>query len=223
MNQHTELPTDENVALPEPDTDQAGFFAGLSEVTWALLGTGFLLGILIGSVFIVGRTRTSHVQTTASNSKPVGDPATTASYSSVTTDASDLAEQRQQLQRELEAEKLRLEVAALRQELADLQSRQNLIVLGEPQSRSEIESTVPQTQPVAATSPGAATLTYWNQLNAIILQEGAMRAAPSGGVTASNAGAFLDARVQAGDFAATSLRELETDSVDRQALALGED
>ncbi len=224
MTEYTDLITDEDASLPEPAEQPSGLFAGFTEVTWAIVGTGFLLGILIGSIFIVGRGGSS-CSLFAGSSCPEPEAVATAPSAPSQmkpVDTSDLTAERESLTHELEAEKLRLEVAALRQELTGLRSPTNPVEsVGSPATPASTSARLP-TQPVAVISQGEATLAYWNHLNALILQEAAMRAAPAGGVTASNADGFLEARMQAAEFAAVSIRELETDGVDRSVHSLSE-
>lgn len=229
MTDHID-PTDFEHDSPEESQPSGSFFSGFSEVTWALVGTGFLMGILIGSIFIVGRAGSSCALFDCSSDSQSTDPS--AAMASSPTESSVLAAQRDSLARELEIEKMRLQVAEMEKELAALQTtsktNNDRDVIAEPAP----PSTAPDTQPVSTVSPGSseetaslgdATLVYWTQLNAIIAQEAAMRAAPVGGVTASNAGGFLDARVQAAEFATTNIRDLETKGVDTKVIALGGD
>ena len=60
-------------------------------------------------------------------------------------------------------------------------------------------------------------------MNEIIRSEAAMRLAPQGGVTAVNAGAFLEARIRAGRLAVDSFRRLDTSNVDAGVVALSND
>jgi len=69
---------------------------------------------------------------------------------------------------------------------------------------------------------GAATLAYWNGLNAIMSQEVGMRRTP-GKVTSDNANDFVDSLASANTFAAKSIRELDTQHVDADALHLGQE
>ncbi len=223
MTDHTNITNDENSFLPESAEQSTGIFSGFTEVTWAIVGTGFLLGILIGSIFIVGRGGLLACSTSSETTAATVAESAPASTAPSTSNASDLVAEREQLTRELEAEKLRLEVEALRQELAGLQSPTGTDDSAESPSVPASESKRLTTQPVSTVSPGTATLAYWNHLNAIILQEAAMRAAPAGGVTASNAGGFLDTRMQAAEFAMTNIRDLDADGVDAKVLSLGED
>ncbi|MCA9075035.1 MAG: hypothetical protein KDA93_08385 [Planctomycetaceae bacterium] len=224
MTDHIE-PTDLELESPaESSETSSGIFSGLSEVTWALVGTGFLMGILIGSIFIVGRASSSGGLFSCSTESSEA-PLTVAS-------PSPQAVQSDSLGRELEIEKMRLKVAKLQKELADLRNTAGTDGESDVIAEPAPDSTEPETQPVStttadspieSTSPGDATLVYWTELNAIIAQEAAMRAAPVGGVTAANAGGFLDARLQAAEFAVTNIRELETAGVDTKVTALGED
>ncbi len=66
------------------------------------------------------------------------------------------------------------------------------------------------------------TLARWNRLNEIIDAEAAMRAAPSDGVNASNAGDFLQRRIDAGHYAAVAIRDLSPAGVDSQLIAFSE-
>ncbi len=225
-------------------------FLGAGPVTAAILGGGFLLGILAGGFFLLGGSngpaeRSSRPAVAArqavrsSETKPLA-PKTDADSDSV---SGNLAAERDRLRQELEAAKLRREVEALRNELVNLKSspvstesasefparRRNS---GSPVATSRTAPRLPTSRPSttrrpstsqAASQPqGAATLAYWNQLNAIILQEAALRAAPAGGVTATNAAGFLDARIQAGQFAVDSIRQLDTTGVDSRVVKLGE-
>lgn len=84
----------------------------------------------------------------------------------------------------------------------------------------------PRNEPSARSSPavsaGQATLDYWHAMNAIIAKEAAMRSAPAK-VTAGNAAGFVESRIQAGQFAAAGIRNLETANVDSEVVSLGRD
>ncbi len=226
MTNLNDLPIDDHASLSKPFAQTGGVFSGFTEVTWAMITTGFLLGILIGSIFIVGREASPSPGENPSFSSSLAAPAIVAKESTSTAaefpEELELAAEREKLTREIEAERLRREVASLRNELAGLSST---TVTDEPVTNPTPPlATAPRTttHPVAVDSQGAVTLSHWNQLNAIILQEAAMRAAPSGGVDASNAGGFLEARRQAAEFAALSIRSLEIDGVDSSVIAISE-
>jgi hypothetical protein len=70
---------------------------------------------------------------------------------------------------------------------------------------------------------GPRTLTYWNQLNDIMLREEQMRSVPLGGLTATNARDFLRRRGEAGQFAAEAIRQLPGAGVDPDVLAIAVD
>lgn len=94
------------------------------------------------------------------------------------------------------------------------------------------ENATPRPVPTGALSPkparpdgaatGPATLTHWNAINAVIEQEEKMRAPPSEGLSASNAGDFTDRRIAAGEFAASGIRTLPKAAVDADLLAFAE-
>jgi hypothetical protein len=65
---------------------------------------------------------------------------------------------------------------------------------------------------------GDATLACWNSINDVIAREAAIRIAPAN-LTAANASGFVDARLQAGRFAADALRRLSSEQVDPELLA----
>lgn len=114
------------------------------------------------------------------------------------------------------------ELESLRKELAAIPSD----VEATPSMNNRPREVRPQTLPTAtasrpeATAPGPATLAYWNSMNSVIEQEEKMRAAPTGGITNSNAVDFVDRRIAAGTFAAESLKSIPSAGVDTEALAL---
>lgn len=73
-----------------------------------------------------------------------------------------------------------------------------------------------------STATGARTLAYWNGLNSIMSEEFGMRRTP-GKLTADNANGFVDSLASANNFAAKSIRELDTKNVDAEVLALGDE
>lgn len=96
---------------------------------------------------------------------------------------------------------------------------------GRAASASEPRSAPKAASPAAPTVKGPngpATLAWWNGLNSVIAREAVMRTAPAN-LTAANAGGFMEARIQAGRFAASAIAELDGTSVDPDALALGRD
>lgn len=207
-----------------------------SYLTWGILGGGFLLGMLFGGFFLFGQSGPPAETAQGSyreNSAPAQELSPKANTATAE-NSDDLAAERERLRQELEAEKLRREVESLRRELVDLKTSpvSTESTLREPanlprgrRNRNDPSSTRSPAPPAAnasGPSPGEATLTYWNQVNAIILQEAALRAAPAGGVTAANATGFLDARIQAAEFAVDALRQLDTVGVDAKAVDLCE-
>jgi hypothetical protein len=66
---------------------------------------------------------------------------------------------------------------------------------------------------------GTATLAYWNGLNSIMNQELSMRNTPTK-VTADNANGFVESLASADQFAAKSIRELDTKNVDPEVVSL---
>lgn len=190
------------------------------QVTAVILGGGFLFGLLVGACLLLGQPGVT------SNPEPVvnaASPPSTTSPSPADADDRDdeLAAERDRLRRELEAEQLRREVALLRDQLESLKTSP----VSTEQERSPVRSRPTLPSPSAPSergpSPGEATLDYWNRMNAIILQEASMRSAPAGGITAGNATGFLESRIQAADFAVTSIDSLDTTGVDQQVVELG--
>ncbi len=236
--------------FPSQDRSEQTPFSilGVGPVTGTILGGGFLLGILFGGFLLLGNTdgpaeRLSRPAATARQATPSSEPKAVARKADADTVSNQLAAERDRLRQELDAARLRREVEALRNELVSLQSstvsvesasevparRRNA---GSPAATNRTAPRLPTSRPstsrpssapaTEAKSQGAATLAYWNQLNAVILQEAALRAAPASGVTATNAGGFLDARIQAGEFAVDSIRQLDTTGVDSRVTKLGE-
>lgn len=80
---------------------------------------------------------------------------------------------------------------------------------------------MPAPAPSTSQSPGTVTLAVWNTINGIIDREAAMRGVPSPeGLSADNAGDFLDRRIAAGEYAVEELYKLPTKDVDRDVLKL---
>ncbi len=74
----------------------------------------------------------------------------------------------------------------------------------------------------AATADGQRTLAYWNQLNAIMAQETAMRGSAAD-VTAENAPSLVAARREAFQFAAQAIRQLDPEGADPEVVAIAYD
>ncbi len=223
---------------------------GKAPVTGTILGGGFLLGILVGGFFLLGGSsgpaeRSSRPAIAARQAARSAEPKPRARKTDTGSESvsNKLAAERDRLRQELDAAKLRREVEALRNELVNLKSSpvsvesasefparrrssRNPAATNRAAPRlptSRPSTSRPSSVPKTETKPqGATTLAYWNQMNAIILQEAALRAAPAGGVNATNAGGFLDARIQAGEFAVDSIRQLDTTGVDSRVVKLGE-
>lgn len=75
----------------------------------------------------------------------------------------------------------------------------------------------------ALNEEGQRTLAYWNAMNTIMAQEGAMRTAPAAGINQTNAGDFINRRGQAGNYAAGAFRDLDTTGVDPAVVRLSQD
>lgn len=90
----------------------------------------------------------------------------------------------------------------------------------ETKSTKQNKQTKRKTMTKGDSAEGAATLAYWNGLNAIMSQELGMRRTP-GKVTSDNANDFVDSLASANTFAAKSIRELDTQHVDPEATKLG--
>ncbi|MBX3438755.1 MAG: hypothetical protein KF861_14775 [Planctomycetaceae bacterium] len=215
-------------------------FSARQCVTWSILCGGFLLGVIGGGLLFIGPSRVPVDQTSASGISQTNDSSPSNTVTALPQSenvAQELAAERDKLQRELEAEKLRREVESLRRELVHLQSSPvsvesprepsprhgNPVATtsnSPPASRSDSPALRPATPEVAAGPTGEATLACWNRMNAIILQEAALRTAPADGVTAANAAGFLDARIQAAEFAVSALRELNMNAVDPRVIQL---
>lgn len=82
--------------------------------------------------------------------------------------------------------------------------------------------TIVRIPPSPETIAGRATLDYWNHLNSIMDQESKLRVAPDE-VTEANALSFVEVRARAAEFAAESLRKLDTQQVDAEVVALGQE
>lgn len=87
---------------------------------------------------------------------------------------------------------------------------------------SGLKRTIVRLPPSPETIAARATLAYWNQLNAILDQESSLRVAPDE-VTEANALPFVELRARAAEFAAESLRKLDTEQVDAEVVALGQE
>ena len=118
-------------------------------------------------------------------------------------------------------EKIESEIGQLRQAIDRLSNSK-----GEVNAPDQAPVNAPQTRPQDTDSKSAGnstlkkaivgkqTLAFWHKLNAIMLKEEQMRAAPAGGLTAGNAGAFLAGRGKANRYAAQSIRGLSKKNVD---------
>lgn len=114
------------------------------------------------------------------------------------------------------------ELENLRKELADSPGLNGTGAVDVPAPRAVRPQRVatPAAPRPDAAAPGPATLAYWNAINAVIEQEEKMRAAPTEGISNSNAVDFTDRRIAAGTFAAESLKTLPSAGVDSDAIAL---
>lgn len=131
------------------------------------------------------------------------------------------------------------EISRLKQQLADLQRQLERIqvstvsvdvaqaVPGEqmtgptPSPSNESVSDQPPPSPTGQRPPsGPFTLRYWNELNAIIDQEAALRAVPASGISSANAASFFEARIRAARYAVDAIGALETEGVDPRAESL---
>ena len=119
--------------------------------------------------------------------------------------ASSLADERQRLEAELENLKLQQEIAALKQKL-----------------QGGDQSATAEPSPAGAVPTASATLDFWNRMNDVIERETQLRSAPLGGISSANAGSFLTARIEAAEYAVTSLRALDSQGVDPRAVAVSE-
>jgi len=185
---------------------------------WTAVAVALVVGAVVGGYQILNRTA----------------PDVVPSEISVADDSNDeerLGREVAELRRQLEQEKLKTELAETRRELAALQadslSRRPQPVATPRRRETERRETVsiPRAETRSrAESPkqtrGRRTLEYWNQMNGIFEQEASMRAVPSGGLTAQNAGDFLQRRASAGEFAAQSLRDLDQKNVDVEVVKL---
>jgi hypothetical protein len=151
---------------------------------------GLSIGMLAGAFLYFGDPRTG-------NSEP-DMSAETPSHQS-----GSLAAERDRLEAELENVKLQQQIAELKRELQD--SAQ------EPSPDRSLND---------GSATATATLDFWIQMNEIIEREAQLRSAPLGGITSANAGSFLSARLEAAEYAVTSLRALNRDGVDRRAIAV---
>jgi hypothetical protein len=136
-------------------------------------------------------------------------------------EASDVPQRDTLEQRAARERRRQREMDDLRKELAASPGHRNVDVANSPAPRA----TRPQATPIAvprpeASAPGTATLSYWNAINVVIEQEEKMRAAPTDGITNSNAVEFIDRRIAAGTFAAEGLKTLPSTGVDAEAIAL---
>jgi len=193
--------------------------SGLSEVSWPIIGGGFAVGLLCGAVWLMSERGASSAET--AHTEP---PATDQSL--------DVRIENERLKHQLEVARLEARIAELERQLA--LSRAAATTVSEPVAAAPApvpssrpapvggSTTVrPRTAPRTPQQPtGRATLNYWNRMNSVIAREAIMRTAPAGGVTASNAGSFLDRRIAAGEYAATELAKLDTTGVDPEVVAL---
>jgi hypothetical protein len=215
------------------ELDEERDSAGLDPV-WALLGGGFLLGILFGAVLIVtGREQppapavpvpaTPAIEPSADVGAPPPaenlDPSLRPALS-----AEDDAE-RQRLLLQAQNDQMRRELEELRRQLTGESPPSGVSRPDEP-AKDGGTNTPParprRTSGRSGEASGDETLDYWNRLNDIIRREAELRSAPKAGVTADNAGSFLDARIQAAEYAFREIRGLPTDGIDPEVTALAE-
>jgi len=187
-----------------------------------LLGGGFAVGLICG-VAIFARNRAPAETPTASNKFETAErkqhsgghvaSAEVAAAKPSHTDQQALESERRRLEEQLETLKLKQEIAALRSQLGET-------------GTSPVSTTLKRSGEVAPAEPqtvtGPATLQYWNRMNDVIVKETQMRSAPRGGVDAGNAGGFLQARIDAAQYAAAALRGLDTNGVDPEAIEVAE-
>lgn len=194
---------------------------------WAFIIVGFAGGLLLGgfllwsNVFSDSAGESHHVSIAVVDESPGGEAAAQDIADEAAT-AVDLQVENARLRGQLERERLKQELAQLRGEISNLKKTK-------PTTRSSARSK-PHSTPIpqpdksqngdGASSKGARTLAYWNQMNAIFAQEAEMRAVPAGGLKASNAADFLQRRTSAGQFAAQALRGLNKTDVDREVVQL---
>jgi hypothetical protein len=185
---------------------------------WAVIGLGLALGVGGGLVAVLTQAPAVQAVMPEPQSAVLPEPRPTTAPAT----SPELERERTELERkiaEIEVKRLKERLALLEAEAADIPAS--------PPEKSPLPrpsrqvSTAPPPRPDSTpASSGARTLAYWNALNDIISRESAMRSAP-GQVTASNALGFVAARTKAGQFAARSINELNTEDVDRDAAALG--
>lgn len=222
-----------NDELPLDDAQRAEEDDKRLPVTVFLLGAGFIGGLLCGLVMLASGSPTDDAPAAASKfSTPerqmnaaqlaAAGQTTTETRPAVEDNAETMAAERDRLQAELEALKLKQEVAELQLKLDRMNTSPVSTAL---RSSSEGESThrvgTESTEPTSA-SIGETTLEFWNRMNDVIDREAAMRSTPQGGVSASNAADFLDARVQAAEYAVDALRKLKSTGVDNRAVEVAE-
>jgi len=229
-----------NDAAPTTNRQRPPFGLYGRQITWCILAGGFLVGVLGGAVLIFGSAdgsaKRADVATSVETTTSFNDPSSLADQAEQF-DTADLLVERERLQKELDAERLRREVDTLRRELSNLRSSPVSIdspshdaaktapsiatpaSASAPLRRSRTGDAPPATS--AAGPTGEATLAYWNKMNDVILQEATLRSAPSGGITAMNAAGFLDARIHAAEFAVNTLRSLDATCVDPRVVTLG--
>jgi hypothetical protein len=115
------------------------------------------------------------------------------------------------------------ELQVLRGETATLQSQQDLGQKNRSQFNDNKAIGGQQMKiagPLQAT--GETTLAYWNALNAIMMRELSMRAAPPQ-LTAGNAMSFVSGQSGAYQYAAAAIRKLSIAEVDPEVVALARD
>jgi len=131
-----------------------------------------------------------------------------------------------QLQRELEAERLRNEIAQLRGEIGAFRegstSAANRDANRNPAAREQTTQLAGSPSTTTNASAGAKTLAYWNRLNDIIAREASTRSAPAEGLSAANAADFLSRRTGAGRDASNAIRELDSTDIAPEATALAD-
>lgn len=174
-----------------------------------VVAAGLAVGVAGGGLWLWGSTEET---ATAQNS-----PTSTARRSPQPKGREELLEAEvARLQREVEearAEQLARELEAIGQV-----ERPSVSPTGVADQSRAPSSAVSQVALVDR--PGESTLAFWNRVNDIIEQESAMRAAPLGQLTASNAADFVQRRTHAARFASESIRDLPVEDVDGEVVSL---
>lgn len=197
-----------------------------------VMAVGLVLGIAAGGVFLLAdRDKPTDESPRVAVETPSGtpsktEPVTSTNRTALPPQSDELAAKVKALEAEVENQKLLRRIEALQQQLQSKPVTRVAQATTRPTAATSRQSQPSRTvrsasrPSVPSTSPGKATLAYWNGMNDAIETELNMRKPPIGGVTDDNAGDFLARRIDAYEFACNTIRALPRATVDGTVVEL---